>query len=143
MGFFSRLFGKKDDEPTSQPSAPASSVAPAEEEDDWEGGDAVPQELAEPEVRQLYNSDHRPVFLDVREDHEREASGWIPGSIHIPCTAIEQRLEELDKKAAVIVYCASGGRSMDAGCVLLDNGFRDVSNLNGGFSNWQGEKENA
>lgn len=90
------------------------------------------------EALALHGSAEPPVFLDVREDHERQTSGYIPGSVHIPSGEVEARWTELDPRRPVIVYCASGMRSMDAGAFLIEKGFADVSNLNGGMNKWQG-----
>lgn len=141
MGIFSRLFGGKRDEPAPAPS-PANPIPPASsaEEDDWQGL-GVPQELNVNEAEAMLKEAEPPVFLDVREDHERQASGFIPGSQHIPMGDLETRHGELDPQKPVIVYCASGMRSMDAGAFLIEKGFRDVSNLNGGMNNWQGPVE--
>ncbi len=143
MGFFSKLFGggqKEEQKPKKENSRAEASSASTPEED-WEGGSGVPQELAHMEVLELYNSENPPVFLDVREPHELEADGFIPNSIHIPLGELEQRASELEPEKPVIVYCASGMRSMDAGCALLEKGFKDVSNLNGGIMAWTGPRE--
>jgi adenylyltransferase/sulfurtransferase len=139
MGFFSKLFGGS--KPTAAAGGPAATPRPAAPTPKFEGGGGVPQELAASEVEVLYNSSNRPVFLDVREEHERQAEGFIPGSVHIPMDQLPDRLGELDPAAPLVVYCASGMRSMDAGAFLLEKGFRDVSNLNGGMMKWAGPRE--
>lgn len=77
----------------------------------------------------------------MREQQELENFGRIPGSIHIPMGEVETRHHELNPGKAVVVYCASGMRSMDVGAFLIEKGFRDVSNLNGGLNNWKGPVE--
>jgi rhodanese-related sulfurtransferase len=47
-----------------------------------------------------------------------------------------RRLGELDPACPTVVYCASGYRSMIAASVLRSAGFRDVSDLLGGFTAW-------
>lgn len=139
MGIFSFLFGKKEEQPKGNPTPPTPSsveIAP-----DWQSVGAVPQELAAQEVLALHQSDSPPLFLDVREAEELKTSGYIPGSLHIPMDDVQGRLGELDPKRPVIVYCASGMRSMDVGALLLEKGFEDVSNLNGGLSAWTGPVE--
>ena len=53
-----------------------------------------------------------PVIVDVREQHEFEAS-HLPGAVHVPRGHLESRIEGAagDKSARVILYCASGSRS--------------------------------
>lgn len=136
MGFFSFLFGKKDASDAEVPPPPPPASSPS----DWESVGAVPQELAAKEVLALLESDDPPTFLDVREAEELAAEGFIPGSVHIPMDQLEERHGELDASRPVVVYCASGMRSMDAGAFLLEKGFSDVSNLNGGLSGWSGPR---
>lgn len=138
MGFFAKLFGsKKEQAPPAAPPRNSTSEATTVR-DAWAESSGVPQEMAASEALALYNSPGRPVFLDVREPHELAASGYIPESIHIPMDEVESRLGELNPEAPVIVYCASGMRSMDLGAFLIEKGFKDVSNLNGGLANWAG-----
>lgn len=134
MGFFSKLFGKKEEkkeEMLSDETHPLPKKA-------WETASNVPQEMAANEALELYNREKRPVFLDVREEEERQTYGYIPGSVHIPMHEIQGRATELTPAVPVIVYCASGMRSMDVGAFLLEQGFADVSNLNGGMGKWTG-----
>jgi phosphoenolpyruvate carboxylase len=53
--------------------------------------------------------------------------------------AFVYRLDELDKSKNIYVYCKSGGRSGQACQVMNQLGFENVFNLEGGFSNWQGD----
>lgn len=136
MGFLSKLFWKKEPEAPAKPAAPKPPAS-----NSWQNSCGVPQELAVMEAMALHKSATPPVFLDVRDEHERQASGYIPGSVHIPMGEIEARHGELDPTKPVVVYCASGMRSMDAGSFLIEKGFGDVSNLNGGMNKWQGPVE--
>lgn len=139
MGFLSKLFGgEKKPSDSGQPKpAPAKSGS----DRSWASESGVPQELAAREAEALLGSANPPVFLDVRDDHELEAAGRIPGSVHIPMHEIQGRQTELEPDQHVVVYCASGMRSMEVGAFLLQVGFKQVSNLNGGFSAWTGARE--
>jgi rhodanese-related sulfurtransferase len=77
------------------------------------------------------------IVVDVREAAEY-AQGHIPNSKHIPLSALEKRLTELEKHKdkAVIVNCASGNRSNSACGTLRKHGFAKVFNLTGGISAW-------
>ena len=77
-------------------------------------------------------------LLDVRQEWEYEEDR-IPGARLIPLSELSDRMGELDKKAPMLVYCASGGRSMAAAALLEGQGFEDVNNLVGGMSGWEGE----
>lgn len=78
--------------------------------------------------------DH-PLILDVREPHEW-STGHLPGALHIPLGALDGRIEELTRDRAVVTYCASGMRSIDASYVLKRNGWDDVQSLAGGIHAW-------
>jgi len=73
------------------------------------------------------------IILDVREDIERQL-GFINNSINIPVDELRNRLNELDKDKTIVVYCAIGVRGYIATRILKQNGFKNVMNLNGGYS---------
>jgi sulfur-carrier protein adenylyltransferase/sulfurtransferase len=81
------------------------------------------------------------VVLDVRERDEYE-QGFIPGALHIPRGNLETRIERsvLDRDAPIVVYCASGVRSVYAAKTLSELGYTDVVSMAGGFAAW---KENG
>ena len=76
-------------------------------------------------------------LIDVREDDELIADGYIPGSIHIPLAEVEERLAEVvpDYYDEIIFYCASGKRSQTATEKAVEMGYQSVYNL-GGLSDW-------
>ncbi len=47
-----------------------------------------------------------------------------------------QKIETLDKNKPVFVYCQAGGRSGKAAKLLVEKGFKEVYDLQGGFSKW-------
>jgi len=141
MGFLDKLFGKKQKEEPKKTEAPSATETEQEDADDeWED-QGTPQEMNPSEVETLLQGDNPPALLDVREKHELDADGFIPGSVHIPLGELESRVIELDLSKSHVVYCASGMRSFDAGFCLIQNGCKDVVNLNGGIKAWTGEKE--
>jgi molybdopterin/thiamine biosynthesis adenylyltransferase/rhodanese-related sulfurtransferase len=82
-----------------------------------------------------------PALIDVRERHEYE-QGFIPGAIHIPRGFLESRIERnvLERSTPIVIYCASGERSVYATKTLNDLGYTDVVSMKGGFAGW---KENG
>lgn len=78
------------------------------------------------------------ITLDVRESSEFE-QGHILNAIHIPRSVLADRLKELDKHRgkSIIVYCATGNRSIAAGRMLKANGHEKVYNLAGGIHAWK------
>ncbi|MBM9591676.1 rhodanese-like domain-containing protein [Leptospira sp. 201903075] len=74
------------------------------------------------------------LVVDVRTVTEFQ-SAHFPGAINIPVDQVSKRLDEFgDKNRAIIVYCASGGRSGSAKSFLESVGYTDVVNA-GGLSN--------
>ena len=74
-------------------------------------------------------------LVDVRAAAET-ANGTIPGAVDIPLAVLADSLDRLDRDVPVVVYCASGYRSQVAASRLSAAGFRDVSDLLGGYGAW-------
>ena len=74
-------------------------------------------------------------LLDVRNPGETVA-GVVAGARAIPLACLVGRLDELDRAAATVVYCAGGYRSSIAASVLRAAGFADVADLAGGYAAW-------
>lgn len=77
-------------------------------------------------------------LLDVREADE-VAGGIIPGASHLSRAHFESRIEDVipDKDAEVVVYCASGVRSVFSAKMMQELGYSNVRSLSGGFSRWR------
>src|SRR5919201_1735097 len=79
------------------------------------------------------------VIVDVREPEEWSA-GHIPGAIHVPKSYLESRIEGAvpDREKHVVLYCASGNRSVWAARTLIDDlGYEHVESMTGGFTLWK------
>jgi len=90
------------------------------------------------EVSALLERGGGPALIDVREKAEWD-EGHIPGAVHIPRSYLEQRVEQVvpDRSRPVVLYCASGIRSVFAGKTLRDMGYGDVTSMSGGFTQWK------
>ncbi len=77
------------------------------------------------------------VVIDVRNPGE-VAQGTIPGALTISLPDLLERLGTLDPAAPTVVYCAGGYRSAIASSLLRSQGFRDVSDVIGGYGAWTG-----
>ena len=75
-------------------------------------------------------------LVDVRSPGET-AGGTIPGAREIPLPALTDSIAALEPAAPVVVYCASGYRSVVAASTLRAAGFDDVSDVVGGYQAWQ------
>lgn len=87
-------------------------------------------------------SDSNVVILDVRTDQEFEA-GAIPNAAQINFMSpdFKTKVAQLDTSKTYVVYCQSGGRSSAASKIMTQElGFKDVKNLEGGYSTWLNEE---
>ncbi|MFO8163712.1 MAG: rhodanese-like domain-containing protein [Thermodesulfobacteriota bacterium] len=77
------------------------------------------------------------IFLDVRTKSEYR-SGHIPGAVNISRGLLEFMVgKDLpDKNATIVVYCKTGGRSCLATNTLVKMGYKNVKNMDGGWSAW-------
>ncbi|HZU12276.1 MAG TPA: rhodanese-like domain-containing protein [Chloroflexota bacterium] len=84
-------------------------------------------------------------IIDIRGDTDRIHNGIIPGSLHIPRTVLEWRLDPdsdwrsphiagLDQP--IILLCDHGFSSSLAASTLRDLGFQQVGDVIGGFEAW-------
>jgi rhodanese-related sulfurtransferase len=95
-----------------------------------------------PETICDYISKHpSAVLLDVRTRAEFEGShepnfGTLKNAINIPIGEIDSRLPELQqyKNKEIIVFCSHSHRSPQVSYRLTQNGFKNVTNMNGGMS---------
>jgi hydroxyacylglutathione hydrolase len=91
-----------------------------------------------PQITATELREHRDGFqvLDVRRESEWQA-GHIEGARLWPLDLFATELPRLDSDKAVAVHCKSGYRSAIACSLLLRAGYRNVSNVVGGFDAWQ------
>lgn len=76
------------------------------------------------------------IILDVRTDEEFKL-GYIEGAINIPLDDLRNNLDKLDQNKKIVVYCGVGLRGY-LGCrILMENGFKDVYNYNGGYKTYE------
>ncbi len=78
------------------------------------------------------------LVLDVRESDEY-AQGALPDAVWIPRGFLEARIAKHapDLAAPIVVYCASGNRSLLAARSLAELGYTNVRSLAGGFTAWK------
>jgi len=86
------------------------------------------------------------LLIDIRSPIDRERNGIVPGSLHIPRTVLEWRLDPdsewrnphvggLDQPITLI--CDHGCSSQLAAATLADLGFTCVGDVIGGFAAWR------
>jgi sulfur-carrier protein adenylyltransferase/sulfurtransferase len=79
------------------------------------------------------------VLIDIREPHEFSA-GVIPGSYLVPQGQLPAEFERVapDRDQPVVVYCATGQRSLVAAQWLGEQGYSNVASMAGGIVAWRG-----
>jgi MFS family permease len=86
------------------------------------------------------------LLIDLRSRDERSRTGVIPGSLHIPRSVLEWRLDPtsgwtnphvggFDRQ--LILMCAQGCSSSFAAATARDLGYECATDLDGGFDAWQ------
>jgi rhodanese-related sulfurtransferase len=76
------------------------------------------------------------LFVNVHVPYE----GEIPGTdVHIPYNQIRDFAELLpeEKDAKIVQYCRSAGMTKTSGQTLLEMGYTNIYELDGGFIAWQ------
>lgn len=94
-------------------------------------------EISPAELKKRLDAGDKVVILDVREAHELAICS-LANTLHIPLGELAYKLDKLEpyKEQEIAVYCRSGKRSERAAMFLQENGFKHVSNLQGGILAW-------
>jgi rhodanese-related sulfurtransferase len=87
--------------------------------------------------KRLDAGDQSFVFIDVREPYEYQEFNL--GAQLIPLGNIPSAIADLEDHKAdeIVVHCRSGARSGQAKMFMMQNGFTNVRNLEGGVLAWQ------
>ena len=86
------------------------------------------------------------VLIDTRAEDLRRRDGWVPGSLSVPLSVLEWRLDPVsphrdpalaDPDLHVLVICAHGFSSSLAAARLQQLGFARATDVIGGFEAWE------
>lgn len=86
------------------------------------------------------------LLVDVRAHDDRVREGVIPGSLHVPRTVLEWRLDPssphrnpnaCDRARRVVVVCSDGYSSSLAAATLQELGHEGATDVIGGFRAWR------
>ena len=88
------------------------------------------------QLKEKIESNKQIRLIDIREDREW-VSGKIPTAFHIGRGVLEKGIAEVaNSEDEIILYCASGFRSVLGSKSLKEMGFKNVYSLKGGISDW-------
>ena len=85
------------------------------------------------------------LIVDIRSDDERHRDGIVPGSLHLPRTVLEWRVDPesgwsnrhaVETERRLILLCAHGWSSSLAAATLVELGYPDAGDVEGGFEAW-------
>ena len=83
------------------------------------------------ELEAAYGKD-KPLIIDVRKRSEYD-SEHIVDAINVPLNEINKHLAQFPKDKPFVLHCGSGYRSMIAASILKQRGWKDFSDVAGGF----------
>ena len=99
----------------------------------------------EPEAAWAAASAGDVLIIDIRSDDERRREGTVPGSLHIPRTVLEWRVDPAsgwhnphvgEGGRRLVLVCSHGYSSSLAAAALVDLGFVRPGDVVGGFAAW-------
>ena len=76
------------------------------------------------------------LFVDIR-DPGSYGQAHIPGALHLHDGNIQEFLQNTGKETDIVVYCYHGNSSLGATAFLIENGFKNVASMSGGFEGWR------
>lgn len=81
-----------------------------------------------------------PYIVDIR-DSEAFTQGHLPNAVNLTADNIDDFLSKADRSRPVICYCYHGISSQTAAEALVNEGFKRVFSMDGGFEAWKSYKE--
>jgi rhodanese-related sulfurtransferase len=88
---------------------------------------------------------HGWLLVDTRSSDDRRDRGVVPGSVHVPLSVLEWRVDPTSGSSApelagredrLILLCADGCSSSLAAIRLHEIGFTSTTDVIGGFTSW-------
>ena len=87
----------------------------------------------------------KALIVDIRSDDDRRREGIVPGSLHIPRTVLEWRVDPASgssnphvggRGSRLVLICSHGESSSLAAATLVELGFERAGDVSGGFDAW-------
>lgn len=96
---------------------------------------AAERDISSREAKAILDKNKAVYLLDVRTPQEY-SQARLAGSVLIPISDFERRVNEVPKNRPVLVYCAVGSRSKPVANFLARRGNADVYNMTDGIVGW-------
>jgi rhodanese-related sulfurtransferase len=94
------------------------------------------KEVTPADLKRMRERGEEVAVVDVREDREWNL-GHVQGAMHMSRGTLEGKIERsVPRDRPVVLYCASGNRSLLAAESLQQMGYVNVSSMSGGFRGW-------
>ena len=78
------------------------------------------------------------LMVDVRKKDEVAKLAYdVENIINIPLNELEANLDKIPKDKQLVMVCRSGNRSRKAANILMENGYTNLVNMDGGMLAWQ------
>lgn len=94
------------------------------------------------EAKELLQSNSTLKLIDVRESWEYNLAK-INNAKLIPLSEFPKHLSEFNSNDSYLIYCHHGSRSFFACAYMIQKGFKEVYNLDGGIDSWAREVDNS
>lgn len=93
------------------------------------------KEISVQELKDMMDHNVEFQLIDVREPFEYEVSNL--NGVNIPLSGVVIESEKISKDIPVVIHCRSGKRSAQAVMLLEQDGYTNLSNLQGGILAWK------
>ncbi len=94
------------------------------------------ERVSPPMLAEELASPNPPLVLDIRAPREWSTK-HLSGSINLPLSQLQQRIEEVPRDRRIAVHCAGGYRSSIAVSILNQHGITNLIELAGGIAAWE------
>lgn len=79
-------------------------------------------------------------IIDARSAGDYEKKGHVDDAVNMPHAKLREMMKQLDPNRKTVTYCNKGVTGNAAQNILINHGFKDVSNLSGGHRFYKGTK---
>ncbi|GGE11411.1 MULTISPECIES: rhodanese-like domain-containing protein [Sphingobacterium] len=93
------------------------------------------KEISVQELKDMMDHNVEFQLIDVREPFEYEVSNL--NGVNIPLSGVVIESDKISRDIPVVIHCRSGKRSAQAVMLLEQEGFSNLSNLQGGILAWK------